>query len=61
MPKRMQYCFNCGAELGVYRTYSGDPPEVCGAAECQREACWSAQAERAERQWEAEQDDYSRY
>lgn len=34
--ERMQYCFNCGAELGIYRPEPGDI-ECCGKRECMRE------------------------
>jgi hypothetical protein len=44
---KMQYCFNCGAELGVYQHYHGDI-EHCGARECAREAQNSYRAEREE-------------
>lgn len=33
---KMQHCFNCGAELGVY--VDSDPLDCCGKLECQREA-----------------------
>ncbi len=36
MAPKMQHCFNCGAELGVYQHDRGDI-ECCGARECQRE------------------------
>lgn len=35
MAEKMQHCFNCGAEIGVYRSYPSDV-ESCGARECER-------------------------
>jgi hypothetical protein len=32
---KMQHCFNCGKELGVYQAYYGDI-QACGAHECYR-------------------------
>ena len=38
MKARMQHCFWCGDELGVYEHHSQfDGPEACGKRECQRE------------------------
>ena len=34
---KMQHCFNCGAELGVYAKLSRDH-DTCGKIECEREA-----------------------
>lgn len=58
--ERDQHCFNCGEPLGCY---ASDPHEleVCGKAECQREARYAYQCEMAERRERAEQDDYERY
>ncbi len=44
---KMQYCYNCGAELGVYMAYPMDR-DTCGAPECEREARNDAAAERDE-------------
>lgn len=44
--EKMHYCFNCGAELGVY-AYA-EPLDHCGAIECQREAQNALAQERAE-------------
>jgi len=33
---KMQHCFNCGAELGVYADH--DPMDDCGKRECVRAA-----------------------
>jgi hypothetical protein len=42
-PAKMQFCANCGAELGVYiQPYNAQ--DTCGAREC----------ERAARDWEAD-------
>jgi len=35
--EKMQYCWYCGEELGIYRSYPGDI-ETCGKPECEREA-----------------------
>lgn len=43
---KMRFCFNCGAELGVYSSY--DPLDTCGASECEREAANAARQEREE-------------
>lgn len=44
---KMQHCFNCGAELGVYSAYYGDL-QNCGASECTRAERETMQAEREE-------------
>ena len=57
---RMQHCFNCGEELGVY----DKPPyahDACGKPECQREELTAYQAEDEEAQIRAREDDYNRY
>lgn len=45
--ERMQFCFNCGAEIGVFRAYHGDI-NTCGAQECEREARNTEAARREE-------------
>ena len=60
MSKRMQHCYNCGAELGVYYQYPGDH-DTCGDPECDKALRDDERAARSERQYEAEQDDYSLY
>ena len=60
MAKRMQHCFNCGEALGVYDSWPGEI-EVCGSSECQREARYAEQSERAERYERASEDDFARY
>lgn len=58
--EKMQHCFNCGAELGIYRSYYGEI-ETCEQPECQREMRnWYADKEASARE-AAEDDDYSRY
>ena len=32
--EKMQHCFNCGKEIGVFASYSGDI-NSCGERECQ--------------------------
>lgn len=36
--KKMRYCFNCGAELGVLDSFDYDSLDTCGKSECIREA-----------------------
>lgn len=60
MAKRMQHCWYCGEELGVYESYPGDL-DTCGKSECEREARYERQAMEADAHDRAEQDDYSRY
>lgn len=44
--KKMQHCFYCGEELGVYDAF-GNRLETCGARECNR-ALQDAEAEERE-------------
>lgn len=60
MSNRMQYCCWCGEELGIFDSGPEDY-ETCGAKECEKEAGYMEQSARADRQCEAEQDDYQRY
>ena len=56
--KRMQHCYNCGEELGVYYK----PPhehDTCGKPECERALRYDEQAD-LEKQWDEEQDDFGR-
>lgn len=57
---KMQHCFNCGEELGVYRSYPGDV-EHCGKRECAREAQYVYQYRDAEAQEAAAADNFDRY
>jgi hypothetical protein len=57
---KMQYCFNCGLELGAYDPYYGDI-EACSDKECQRELSNYYRDLDARAREEAELDDYSRY
>ena len=43
---RMQHCFNCGAEIGVYTDH--EPLDTCGKRECEREARNQTEMERAD-------------
>jgi hypothetical protein len=45
--EKMQFCFNCGCELGRYRAYYGDI-QSCGEPECSRAEREAHQAEREE-------------
>lgn len=47
---RMRYCWNCGAEMGVFEARFYDRRDTCGASECEREARDSFSAERDEAQ-----------
>jgi hypothetical protein len=58
--KKMQHCFFCGQELGVYDSYPGDI-EDCGEPQCAREARYERQAQEAEIRERAAEDDYDRY
>ena len=60
MANKMQHCFWCGEDLGVYQSYPGDI-EVCGKIECQKEARAAAREQRAERYEAAYEDDFMRY
>ena len=60
MTIKIQYCFNCGEELGTYYSWSGDI-ESCGAKECEKEARYQHQCEDDDALYQAEQDDYNRY
>jgi len=58
--KRMQYCYWCGQELGIYERHSDDF-DTCGKIECNRQLKNSHEAEEDELKHEAEQDHYDRY
>jgi hypothetical protein len=60
MSKRMQYCYACGKELGVYYLGSGEF-DTRGNTECSKILREDMRASRDERQCEAERDDYQRY
>jgi hypothetical protein len=60
MGAKMQHCFWCGAELGIYEHYRGDI-EACSQPECQREMRAAYRAEEEERQYRAERDHFERY
>lgn len=47
MTEKMQHCWFCGAELGIYKKHYSDR-DTCGASECEREARYDAMAERDE-------------
>lgn len=57
---RMQHCFYCGEELGVYRHFPEDI-ESCGKSECQREMNKAYREREAEVREAAENDNYDRY
>lgn len=60
MAKRMQHCFWCGEELGVYDAYPGDL-DSCGKIECERETRYAQQVKDADAQNRAREDDCDRY
>lgn len=43
-----RFCWNCGASMGVIENRYYDSGDTCGATECDREARYQAEAERAE-------------
>lgn len=43
-----RFCWNCGASMGVIENRYYDSRDTCGATECDREARYQAEAERAE-------------
>lgn len=45
MEAKMQHCWFCGKELGVYKKPYSDR-DTCGARECEREARYEELAER---------------
>lgn len=59
MVKRMQRCFNCGEELGVYDNFG--ELDHCGKPDCSREFRYMIECERADRRAAAEDDDFNRY
>ena len=59
MAKRMQYCFWCGEELGIYDNY--DNLDTCGKRECEKEARRAYQDEIQDRGYRAQQDEFNRY
>lgn len=60
MAKKIQHCFNCGEELGVFELWPGDI-EHCGKTECAREARYALQSQEADARERAREDDYDRY
>lgn len=57
---RMQRCFNCGEELGMYEHEPGDI-EACGARDCQREMRAAHREQDEAAQERARDDNYERY
>lgn len=53
--ERMQHCFNCGEELGVFRSYHGDR-NTCGRQECERAARDDERGEREQAHEELDRD-----
>jgi len=60
MVERMQHCFNCGDECGVFDNYHRDLV-TCGKRECRREAREQARYEDDMARERAESDGYERY
>jgi predicted RNA-binding Zn-ribbon protein involved in translation (DUF1610 family) len=62
MKAKMQHCFWCGAELGVYEHHAQlDGPEACGERECQRELMAELRDQEEARRMRAEEDHFERY
>jgi hypothetical protein len=59
MTKRMQHCFNCGEQLGIFDSWPGDL-DICGKIECQREQTYAYRCRDAEAQEAAREDGYDR-
>lgn len=57
---RMQHCFNCGEELGIYEAYYGDL-QTCESRECNDAARDQERFEQQERQERAIEDNFERY
>lgn len=57
---KMQHCFNCGADLGVYVKHFRDL-DTCGEVTCERERRAAERAEDEEAQEAAREDQYDRY
>lgn len=47
-PVKERFCWNCGASMGVIENRYYDSRDTCGATECDREARYQAESERAE-------------
>ena len=60
MAEKMQHCFNCGAECGVFDNYWRDLV-TCGNRECDREATYVYQCQEADARESAREDNYGRY
>ncbi len=60
MVKRMQYCFNCGEELGIYNKPFGDL-DTCEKIECNRAERYAYREREKEARYQAEDDNYDRY
>jgi len=58
--KKMQQCFNCGKELGVYYSWPGDI-QTCGERDCEREARKEQQERDDIAKDNARRDNYERY
>lgn len=44
----MRYCCFCGDALGILTRAQWEPTDTCGKHECEQEARYAAEAERAE-------------
>lgn len=45
---RERFCWNCGASMGVFKDKDYRRSDTCGRSECEREAHYEVEAERAE-------------
>lgn len=60
MAEKLQHCFNCGEECGVFDNHWRDLV-TCGKRECEQEARYQYQCNDAEARERAEEDGYERY
>lgn len=61
MVLKMQYCFNCGAECGVFEHFYHRDLVTCGKGECEREAREQARYDDDMARERAAEDGYDRY
>jgi hypothetical protein len=60
MATRMQHCFNCGAQVGVFQAWPGDVID-CGKRECASEAQATCRERDEDAMERAREDDFDRY
>ena len=57
---KIQHCFNCGEECGVFRAVPGDLV-TCGKRECEREAANEERQQESDAFEAAREDHFDRY